>query len=204
MKVGKQAYATVTIGPKTFVGRGVLGYVTNSASGGAGPTISPPWYSKVSKRQQADTSRATTIERTDEDGSETSNVYSGGPMTTMCSYNASPRSAVCTTTGTDAMEDASAMIREVQTLGGDRGWVSVYVLQDADAATTTTEDAGTEETGSATGSMTTAASAARTGSGSGSETQAVKATSTQAGAAAEVTAWVNAVVVVAAAAAFVM
>lgn len=211
-KVGKQAYATVTIGPKTFVGEGVLGYVAQTQREGEGDggeqTISPPWYEKVSKRQEADESRATTIAQTDEDGSQTSNVYSGGPMTTLCSYNSEPRRAVCTTTGTDAMEDASAMISKVMTLGADIGWVELYILQDPNAATTTTEGSGAEETGSATGSMTTAAGAgaAQTGSGigGGSGTQAAQATSTQAGAAAEVTAWVHAVVVVAAAAAMAM
>lgn len=57
------------------------------------------------------------------------------------------------------------------------------------------------ESPSAAVASTTSGAAAQTGSGSGYRTEEAKATSTQAAEASEVTAWVNAVVVVAAAAA---
>ena len=147
-------------------------------------------------------------------------TFYGAKMTTHCTYTASaPKisisddvwatqdphtlrpdnwatfSAVCTVDGTQSLKDGVSTTKTVQTLSGREGWRHVTVVGEKVGAKAVATGTSSGEAAKQTES---AGEAAQTGSGTG--TEGAKATSTQAAGASEVTAWINAVIFVAAAA----
>lgn len=147
-------------------------------------------------------------------------TFHGAEMTTHCTYTAiAPKisisdevwatqdpntlkpdnwatfSAVCTMDGTQSLMDGVSTTKTVQTLSDREGWRHVTVLGESGGVKAV---ATVSSSGEAAKQTESAGEAAQTGSGTG--TERAKAASTQAAGASEVTAWVNAVVVVAAAA----
>lgn len=121
-------------------------------------------------------------------------VWATQDFATLEADNWPTRIAVCSKKGYSSLRSGVRAIDLIQTLRDEEGWRQVTVLGEA-GALTASKSTGT---GAASGEVAkqTGSAATRTG------TEGSKSMSTQTAGAAEVTAWVNAVVVVAAAAAF--